>query len=128
MRARDVEPADMVTLGGLEQGIERLRVAVERQVDSRDIERAQRGFVDRGRQGMADGMADEAQDDRLPIAEACGGREGELTGRDRASPCGVLNLLADIFGKGPCDHPVDSGPDEDDTPLRLRLSASEVDA
>src|SRR5947208_5422549 len=72
-------------------------------------------------------MADQAQDHRLPTAEARGGREGELTGRDRASPRGVLNLLADIFGKGPCDHPVDSGPDEDDAPLRLGLSARKVD-
>src|SRR5438132_8678857 len=123
MRARDVEPADMVTLGGLEQGIERLRVAVERQVDSRNIERAQRGFVDRGRQGVAEGMADQAQDDRLPTVEARGGREGELTGRDRATPRGVMTLLAGIFGKGPRDHPVDSAPDAGDTPPRLPLSA-----
>src|SRR5207244_6223903 len=47
--------------------------------------------------------------------------------RGRASPRGVLNLLTDIFGKGPRDHPVDSGPDEDDAPLRLRLSARQVD-
>src|SRR5947208_15843223 len=72
-------------------------------------------------------MADQAQDDRLPTVEARGGREGELTGRDRASPRGILNLLTDVFGKGPRDHPVDSGPDEDDTPLRLRLSARKVD-
>src|SRR2546421_6837557 len=127
VRARDVESADMVTLGGLEQGIERLCVAVERQVDSWDIERAQRGFVDRGRQGMAEGMADQAQDHRLPTAEARTGCEGELTGRDRASPERVLELLTDVFRKGPRNHPADSSPDEDDTPLPLRLSAREVD-
>src|SRR5204863_7158959 len=117
----------MVPTAGVELGIERLCVPVRRQVRSRNVERAQRSFVDRGRQGMAEGMADQAQAPRLPTAEARRGREGELTGRDRASPRGVLNLLTDVFRKGPRDHPVDSGPDEDDTPLSLRLSAREVD-
>src|SRR5439155_24337525 len=72
VRARHVESADMIALGGLEQGIERLCVAVERQVDSRKRERAQRGLVDRGRQGLAEGMADQAQYHRLPTAQARG--------------------------------------------------------
>src|SRR5204863_8928059 len=70
VRARHVEPADMVTLGGLEKGIERLCVTVERQVDSRNVERAPRSFVAALRPVMAVGLAGHAQDRWLPPGEA----------------------------------------------------------
>src|SRR5256885_2640667 len=124
---RYVESADMMTVRGLQQGFERIFVAVERQVDSGNVERAQGCFMDRGGEGVAERMADHAQDHRLPAAEARGSREGELTGRGRPSPGGVLNLLPHILGEGPRDHAVDSRADENDSPLPLRLCPGQVD-
>src|SRR5207249_2065448 len=101
--------------------------AVERQVHSGNVERAQRCFMDRGGEGVTERMADHAQDLRLPAAKARGSRERELTGRGRPSPGSVLDLLPHIFGEGPRDRAVDSGADENDTLLLLRLRPGQVD-
>src|SRR5256885_7748557 len=124
---RYVESADMMTVRGLQQGFQRIFVAVERQVDSGNVERAQRCFMDRGGEGMTERMADHAQDHRLTAAKARGSREGKLTGRGRPSPGGVLDLLPHIFGEGPRNHAVNSGADENDTLLLLRLCPGQVD-
>jgi len=106
-----VESTDSQAIGRGDESIKRARKKVEMKVDGGQAERREGCLVNRRRNRVLHGMAQEAEHDRLAALQPSRGGEGKLTGDRRGTPGRVLEFLATGVRQSPCQGPRGAHPD-----------------